>query len=606
VDGAIQENGGQLLGRYRLVSELGQGGMAEVFVAKAAGPKGFEKTLVVKRILPQFVQDQQFVDMFLSEAKLAALLNHPNIVQIFDFGEADGEFFIAMEYIDGPNLRTLSRRARALGKRLPYALCAKIISLACEGLSYAHAFKDPETHASLNLIHRDVSPDNILLARNGAVKLVDFGIAKASNQSHQTQAGVKKGKVAYMSPELLRDEVLDQRSDVFSLGVVLYGLLAGRKPFRAESDVAMMQAIAYQPMVPIQTVRADVPDALQQVLEKALAKDRTQRYQNCREMQVALERYLHGTGEAVGAFQLAQLVEQLGPYPLVPVKGTPRAGSRPRMVNSEASGTSGSDTGSGSGSGAGSRSGAKSTPLSVVSQPQVAFSRKWIALGVVGLLAVVSVWTVVLVKIMGDRGPAPSAPVAGPTTVPAVTVPPVVITAPPMVPAPTAPTSPAAMAAAEPVATPKPPTVPAMVDVQIQVEPLSARLMLDGEPLPSNPYSGKLPRDEKPHVLRASAPGFLSAAREIHLDRDNALSLGLQRPPVVVDHTPPRRVIKVKPMTAPVADPKAITASPTASDDFVELPPKPSPKGNSKRNLDTDNPYNEQKRSLDTDNPWKN
>src|SRR5262249_50712332 len=161
---------------------LGHGGMATVYRARAAGPMGFEKTLVVKCILPNLAQDPQFVEMFLSEAKLAAQLNHPNIIHIFDFGEAEGAYYIAMEYIDGPNLRALMRRAQSLSRPLPLPLCAKIISAACEGLAYAHEFSDPQTGEPLHLIHRDVSPDNILLARNGTVKLVDFGIAKAANQ----------------------------------------------------------------------------------------------------------------------------------------------------------------------------------------------------------------------------------------------------------------------------------------------------------------------------------------------------------------------------------------------------------------------------------------
>jgi eukaryotic-like serine/threonine-protein kinase len=174
----------------------------KLYRARAAGPMGFEKTLVVKCILPNLVEDPQFIEMFLSEAKLAAQLTHPNIVQIFDFGEAEGVYFIAMEYIDGPNLRALIRRAQAINKQLPLPLCAKIVASACEGLAFAHEFSDPETGEPLHLIHRDVSPDNILLARNGTVKLVDFGIVKAANQVHQTRVGTLKGKVPGLRPRV--------------------------------------------------------------------------------------------------------------------------------------------------------------------------------------------------------------------------------------------------------------------------------------------------------------------------------------------------------------------------------------------------------------------
>ncbi|HEX8698180.1 MAG TPA: serine/threonine-protein kinase, partial [Myxococcaceae bacterium] len=219
--------------------------MAEVFLAKAAGPMGFEKTLVVKRILPHMAEDPTFVEMFLSEAKLAAQLNHPNIVQIFDFGEADGAYFLAMEYIDGPNLRVLLKRAVSQGLALPPAVCARLIASACEGLAFAHDFADPGTGELLGLIHRDISPDNVLVSRQGAVKVVDFGIAKAANQSHKTKTGLIKGKIAYMPVEQLQGQQLDRRADVYALGVVLYELLTGHYPFEATTDVSMMQAILF-------------------------------------------------------------------------------------------------------------------------------------------------------------------------------------------------------------------------------------------------------------------------------------------------------------------------------------------------------------------------
>ena len=198
------------LGKYQLLRKLATGGMAEVFLAKTDGPMGFEKHLVIKRILPHLAEDPQFVDMFLAEAKLAAQLNHPNLVQLFDFGEAEGSYFIAMEYIDGPTLRLLLSRARDLRIPITLGLAARIVSSAAEGLAYAHDFRDHVTDEPLHLVHRDVSPDNILVSRSGGVKLVDFGIAKARGQSHHTQAGTVKGKVAYMAPEQLRGEPLDR------------------------------------------------------------------------------------------------------------------------------------------------------------------------------------------------------------------------------------------------------------------------------------------------------------------------------------------------------------------------------------------------------------
>ncbi len=194
---------------------------------------------------------------------------------------------------------------------LPPAACAKIIASACEGLAYAHDFVDPDTGEPLGLIHRDISPDNILVSRQGAVKVVDFGIAKVANQSHKTQTGLIKGKIAYMPPEQLQARPLDRRVDVYALGVVLYELLTGQKPFDATTDVSMMQAILFEPLVPAASRRSDLPGPLVQILERALAKEREHRYPDCRAFQADLEHFILSTGEPVGAYQLSQLVAKV-------------------------------------------------------------------------------------------------------------------------------------------------------------------------------------------------------------------------------------------------------------------------------------------------------
>jgi serine/threonine-protein kinase len=299
------------VGKYQLIHKLATGGMAEVFLAKAAGPRGFEKLLVLKRILPHLATEPSFVEMFLSEARLAAQLNHPNIVQIFDFGEAEGTYFLAMEYIDGPNLREIIRRGSSLGLALPIPLCARIIAAACEGLAFAHNFWDLTTGQELNIVHRDISPDNILLSRQGAVKVVDFGIAKAAGLSPHTQTGVLKGKLSYMPPEYLRNETLDGRVDVYSLGVVFYELITGQRPFTAKSEAGMVQAILYEAPVPVVQRRQEVPQAVQRILNKALAKDRDSRYPDCTAFQEDLEEFILSTARPLGAAQLAQLVAMM-------------------------------------------------------------------------------------------------------------------------------------------------------------------------------------------------------------------------------------------------------------------------------------------------------
>ncbi len=315
----------QALGKYQLVKKLATGGMAEVFLARAAGPMGFEKVVVVKRILPHLADEQAFVGMFLSEARLAAQLNHPNVVQVFDFGEESGAFFLVMELIDGLNLRHLFRRAQEQNTPLPLSIAARIVSHACEGLAYAHDFADPGTGEPLKLVHRDISPDNILIGRNGAVKVVDFGIAKAANQTSLTKTGTVKGKFSYMPPEQVRGEALDKRADVFALGIVLYELLTAHKPFDTTNEATIVRAILYEKLEPASKYRPDVPAALQRILDKALEKQADERYPDCHSLQQDLERFIATTGEPVSQHQLAQFVQKYaGPSAVSLLAQTPR------------------------------------------------------------------------------------------------------------------------------------------------------------------------------------------------------------------------------------------------------------------------------------------
>jgi serine/threonine protein kinase len=301
------------VGKYELIRELAVGGMAEVFLARTAGPMGFEKQLVLKRILPHMAKDPAFVEMFLSEATLAARLTHPNIVQIFDFGESDGSYFLAMEYIDGPTLRTLLEDAYRRQVALPPVVCARIIANACEGLAFAHDFRDPATRQPLGVVHRDISPDNLLLSRQGAVKVADFGIAKASGQRHRTQTGIIKGKVAYMPPEQLRAQPLDRRVDVYALGIVFYELVTGQRPFEAPTDASLMQSILFEQPMPAVLRNPDLPEPVQSILRRAIAKDPEQRYPDCLAFQADLEQFILSTGKPVTSQHIAQLVAQVSP-----------------------------------------------------------------------------------------------------------------------------------------------------------------------------------------------------------------------------------------------------------------------------------------------------
>lgn len=313
----------QQFGRYELIRKLATGGMAEVFLAKAKGPMGFEKTLVVKRILPHLAEDPAFVEMFLNEAKLSAQISHHNIVQIFDFGEVEGQYFLAMEYIDGLNLRTLLTRLREQSMELSVEICAHLVAQACEGLAFAHDFRNPETSELLYLVHRDISPDNLLVSSQGMVKVADFGIARSDSQKHETREGIVKGKLPYMPPEQVRAWALDRRVDVYALGIVLYELLTGHRPFQGANETSVLEAILFKPMVPPTDYRPELPPALEIILEKALAGDRDQRYPDCMSLAADLEEFILSQGKPVTSQQVALLVAMVMAEPEKPAGTTP-------------------------------------------------------------------------------------------------------------------------------------------------------------------------------------------------------------------------------------------------------------------------------------------
>jgi eukaryotic-like serine/threonine-protein kinase len=298
------------LGKYRLLKRLATGGMAEIWLARQRGVEGFEKLVVVKRILPHLSSNEQFVRMFLDEARLAAQLSHPNIVQIYELGRAEDLYFIAMEFIHGENLRTVSRAAGKSGTALPPEVCAKVISQACEALYYAHT-KTDVAGQPLGIVHRDISPQNLLLSFEGQVKVVDFGIAKAATQCEETRTGVLKGKYAYMSPEQCRGDPLDARSDIFALGIVLWELATGTRLYKQSSELMILKAICEDPTPPPTEVRRDIPVELEAIILKALAKDRDRRFQDCHEMHLALEKWLRGRPEPISSMTLSKEMSRL-------------------------------------------------------------------------------------------------------------------------------------------------------------------------------------------------------------------------------------------------------------------------------------------------------
>ncbi len=292
----------QTFGAYRVVSTLARGGMAEILVARKDGPAGFSKNVVIKRVLPQHAGNDEFLRMFRDEARLAAQLEHPNIVSVMDFGEVQGSCFLAMEYLQGIDLATALKTAR---RALPVNVVAALASHACAGLHYAHTFAD-ESGKPLRVVHRDVSPSNLFLTRQGVLKVLDFGIAKAEGKLTQTRAGIIKGKLLYMSPEQTWSKVLDARSDLWSLGVVMYELACGVQPFFRGSEEdhtllnerATMVAIDSEPPQPLRSHVAQVPEAFERLVLKCLEKDPERRWQSAAELRRALDDFLRPVGSA--------------------------------------------------------------------------------------------------------------------------------------------------------------------------------------------------------------------------------------------------------------------------------------------------------------------
>ncbi len=278
-------------GRYQLLKKLATGGMAQIYLARQLGPEGFEKLLVVKRILPHLAENEEFITMFLDEARIAARLNHPNVVQIFDLGAQDDSFFIAMEFIHGEDVRRVWKHADKVGKPIPVPLICRIIIESSAGLDYAHKKLDGSGRA-LNIVHRDISPQNILVSFEGGVKIVDFGIAKAADQATVTKSGVLKGKYSYMSPEQAAGQPIDCRTDIFALGVVLYELLTGTRLFKRATDIQTLNAVTECKLAPPSQVNDRVPADLDSIVMKALARDRTLRFSEARQLGAALESWL--------------------------------------------------------------------------------------------------------------------------------------------------------------------------------------------------------------------------------------------------------------------------------------------------------------------------
>ncbi|MFO0748347.1 MAG: serine/threonine-protein kinase [Myxococcota bacterium] len=296
--------------RYQVLKKIDAGGMAEIFLAKSLSIQGMEKFVAIKRVLPSLTKNAKFIEMFLDEARLSLGLTHGNIVQVFDVSQSAGTYFIVMEYVDGFNVRHLFQRASEIGYRIPLHVACYILIEVCKGLEAAHTKRDSEGK-HLRIVHRDLSPPNILVSRAGEVKITDFGLAKATSQLTKTDPGVVKGKYSYLSPEVTEGKAADHRADIFAAGIVLWELLSNRRLFFGKTDVETVDMVRKAEVPALSKLNPEVTPEFEQLLEKALAKDPKKRFTSAREMGESLSAYLAKNGLKATSYDLVHMIERL-------------------------------------------------------------------------------------------------------------------------------------------------------------------------------------------------------------------------------------------------------------------------------------------------------
>ncbi|MDC3958241.1 serine/threonine protein kinase [Polyangium jinanense] len=293
--------------RYRVLDRLASGGMAEVFLAESAGIEGFKKRVAIKKVLPHLSEKKRFIAMFLDEARLSANLTHSNVAQVFDIGVGDNAYFIVMEYVDGSDLKAVIEYLRKMKRPFPVEVAVYMAEKICDGLAYAHEAKNPEGQP-LRIVHRDVSPANVLITKYGEIKIVDFGLAKATSQLEKSEPGIVKGKFGYLSPEATQGLEVDVRTDVFAVGIILWEILAQKRLFHGDNDLQTVMRVREAVVPPLAQLNKDVPPELEKIIHRALARDPEKRYPSARELGRALNGFLFKFGRPVGAHDVAELV----------------------------------------------------------------------------------------------------------------------------------------------------------------------------------------------------------------------------------------------------------------------------------------------------------
>jgi serine/threonine-protein kinase len=485
--------------RYRLIAEIGRGGMAEVYLAVSQGPGGFNKLVVVKKALQDLALQPEILAMFLDEARLAARMNHPNVVQTYELGEEDGRQFIAMEHLDGqPYSRILVRlRSQSGGlESMSLAHHVRIILDALAGLHHAHELRDFDG-TPLHVVHRDVTPQNLFVTYDGSIKVVDFGIAKAQDSSSRTVTGEIKGKVTYMSPEQVRGELLDRRSDLFAVGVMLWEAIAGRRMWKDLPDMAVINELLQGRIPPLASVAPHVPPDLARIVDRALSFDREGRFPSALAMHRELEHFAITSGARVDGAEVGRLVSELFEEERQRVRAVvetqlgslrwtgenPRAQNLPVIPAPPASFT-GRDYGQPvipTNSGA-----------SVPMRPSLAAPKRSIAAPLVGVVLAAGLVAAVLFQLMrsSDR---PSAAAAGTSHADAT------------------------QASSEADS----------VTLKVKVTPPDAKIYLDGVLLGAGSFDGKVRRGGEGRVLRIEADGYAPQEEKVALTADLMTSFAL-------------------------------------------------------------------------------
>jgi serine/threonine-protein kinase len=487
--------------RYQLIATLGHGGMADVFLAVLRGPAGFNKLQVIKRLRPNLAQEPEFVNMFMDEARLAARLNHPNVVQTNEVGEIRGRPYIAMEYLDGQGLNRIVHRA-GYTQKLPLSFYLSLASQVLAGLEHAHTLKDYDGKP-LEVVHRDISPHNIIVTYDGLAKLVDFGIAKAATRSSDTRHGVLKGKAAYMSPEQGRFEESDCRADLFSMGVILWELIAGRRMWKDVDELEIIERLVTFKLPKLEEHDPTVPPELLAIVERALAREREDRYPTAAAMREDLERFLQQRGERMDASEIGKRLAQLFANERAEIQQTIDRCLRGLSKSEETTaGGLGDDahledipmlTAPGAGSASGQRT---QSPLARSASGRIAPRRRnlwvWAVLG----LGVVGAGAFTLARGGNEPPPAPARTEV--STPPAET------------------------------ASPEPSAAPMSLKLRIAATPPEAEIFLDGARLPTNPHDAKFARDGLSHRLRVTANGYVEQSRMLVFDQDIDVKIELE------------------------------------------------------------------------------